>query len=613
MSRYLRRCAAAAVVVLVASGCRAAEQPALEDRPEAARGGTLRVGLEADVDAAFDPQKEYSSVPWGFFHCCLLRTLITTPTVPSEEGGDELQPDLAAELPEISEDGRTYTFTIRDGVLFGPPVNREIVADDVITALERTADPEASAGGYSFYYEVIEGFGDFADGEAESISGIRAVDEKTVEITLARPTYDFAFRMSLPAAAPLPAEAVEGHEKDYGRFLVSSGPYMFEGSEELDFTAPIEEQEPVGGYDPSRSIVLVRNPEWDADMDPIRPAFVNRIEVECCISASDQQAQIDAGELDISLDYIPPAEAVQRYQTNPDLEDRVRVNSAYGFNYLSINILEPPFDDINVRRAVNLVLDKASLIRIAGGEEVFGSPFGHIIDDSLLGGMLADYDPYGTPDQTGDVEAAKEAMRESRYDTDGDGVCDAPECEDVVVVNDEADPYPALARVIRQNFEEIGISLDIGQFEFGTFIERCEHPAEHVAMCLALGWGADYADATTFAEPLFGSGSIAPESCCNTSLVGMPEELAEEYGYDVTDVPSVDDKIEECDALPLGEDRLRCWAELDQTLMEDIVPFVPYAASNDAYILGERIVHYKYDQFASVPALDQISLAGGGA
>ena len=604
MRRSLQLVALVAVLGLVAAGCgRGGDGTQEQQQAEVQRGGTLLGGMEADVDEAFDPQKEYYSVTWGFFHCCLLRTLVTTPTLPADEGGNDLVPDLATDLPDVSEDGLTYTFTLKDGVMFGPPLSREITADDVITALEREADPKVTAG-YGFYYSVIEGFDDFGAGKADSISGLNAVDDKTLEITLSRPAGDFPFRMTMPAAAPLPAEAVEGHEKDYGRYLVSSGPYMFEGSEDIDFAAS-PDQGGASGYVPGRSIVFVRNPDWDPETDEVRPAYLDRMEFQIGLTTDDMQDKVAAGELHLNVDGVPPPQVVQGARAeNPDL---VKVVGADGIDYLSMNVAEPPFDDVFVRKAVNFAIDKASLQQIEGGD-IFGEPIGHTIIDPLLDNILADYDPYATPESGGDVDLAKEQMAQSQYDQDGDGVCDDPVCENVVVSLDEADPYPDQARVIQQNLEPLGITLDLNQFDRTTMYDNCNDAGQHVALCPSVGWFKDYADPTTFGEPLFGSAGIWP-SCCNYSLVGATEDVLRKYDYDTNiEVPSVDDKIIECDALPVGDERFQCFAELDQTIMEDVVPWVPLSTANEVFVISDQITRWKADQFSSGPAFDQISI-----
>ena len=608
MNRYLRLLALVGVLAVVGAACAQGGGPQQDGQQAGGfqQGGTLLAALESDVDDAFDPQKEYYSVTWGLYHCCLLRTLVTTPTVPAAEGGNELVPDLATDVPEVSEDGLTYTFTIQDGLMFAPPFDdQQITAQSFVNALEREATPKVAAG-YPFYYSVIEGFDDFTDGKADSISGLQA-DGQTLTITLSRPAGDFPFRFTMHATAPIPDGAADGHERDYGRYLVASGPYMFEGSEDLDPAG-----EPVAGYEPGRSIVLVRNPSWDPATDQVRGdgAYVDRIEIQIGVTAADAYRQVDTGDLDLVLDAVPPPDILQAFQGDPERQDQVHSDQADANYYASFNLAEPPFDDIAVRKAVNWAAPKADMLTVRGGA-LFGEPGSHIIIDALLNNQLADYDPYATPNSNGDEEAAKEAMSESNYDSDGDGVCDDDVCNNIVAVTDEADPYPDQARLWQQALEPLGLNLDITSLERTTMYDQCNDPGAHVAICLGPGWGKDYSDATTFGEPLFGSAALNP-SCCNYSFLGASPEYLRGHDYEVTEVPSVDDKIAECDALPIGDERFTCFAELDQTLMEDIVPWVPLTFTKDVFVIGDRVQNYTYDQFSGQPALDKVALAGGG-
>ena len=140
----------------------------------------------------------------------------------------------------MSEDALTWTFPLKQGVMYSPPFEDvEVTAQDFVRAVEREADPKASAGGYSFYYSAIEGFDDFGAGDADEISGIKAVDDYT-EVTVTEPTGDLGWRFAMSATTPIPPNgdarlgAAEGHTKDYGYGLVSTGPYMFQGSEDMD-------------------------------------------------------------------------------------------------------------------------------------------------------------------------------------------------------------------------------------------------------------------------------------------------------------------------------------------------------------------------------------------
>ena len=171
-------------------------------------GGTLRMAMLGDVSAAFDPQKEYYSVAWEYLRCCLLRTLMSYKGVPTADGGTELFPDLAAAAPTVSDDQLTWTYQLKPGVHYGDPfTDVTVTAQDFIRALEREANPKANVGGYSFYYSVIKGFDDFASGKADTISGLSAPDDSTLQIEVTAPTADLSYRLAMPAAAPIPPNA----------------------------------------------------------------------------------------------------------------------------------------------------------------------------------------------------------------------------------------------------------------------------------------------------------------------------------------------------------------------------------------------------------------------
>ena len=620
LKRVFRLIAVVTVLGIVAASCGGDEEPppggdTPSDATELA-GGTLTMAMLADVTAAFDPQKEYYSVTWEYYRCCLLRNLMSYEGVPTDEGGADIFPDLAAGEPEQSSDGLTWTYSIKPGIHYAPPKEDvEITAQDFIRALERTANPDANVGGYSFYYSVIEGFDDFAAGDAEEISGLKAPDEQTLEITTTSPVGDMSYRLAMGTAAPIPPDdegermgVAEGHDRNYGRFLVASGPYMFEGSETMDFSADPKDQTEAPGYVPGRQIVLVRNPSYDATTDGLRDAYPDRIEVRIGGDNDDLYNQVAAGTLDFVVDGVVPAEKIREYQTDPALQDKINIYASDAIRYVSFNLAVPPFDDVHVRKAVSWAFDKQGFRQLRGGPSV-GEIAGHIMVNSLENNLLADYDPYQTTNASGDPEKAKEEMAQSAYDSDGDGVCDDPVCQDILTITDREDPYPDQMALLKQFLEPLGMTLDDKQLERGTMYNQCNDANSHHALCAGPGWGKDYADGVTFGEPLFTSAGLW-ESCCNYSLLGASPEQLNEWGYDVTEVPSIDDKEDECAALEPGDERFQCWAELDQQLMEEVVPMVPYLFDNSVDILSENIVNYSFDQFAGLAAFDSLAVPG---
>jgi peptide/nickel transport system substrate-binding protein len=579
-------------------------------------GGTAKFALVGDVGSGFDPQKEYYSVSFGYFSCCLLRTLFATNGKPVDQGGTDLLPDIAAADPEVSEDGLTWTITLKTGIHYSPPLaDVEVTAQDIVRALERTADPKASVGGYSFYYSAIEGFDDFGAGKADSIAGLSTPDDHTLVVTTTSPTGDLGWRFAMPATAPIPPNpddpsarlgVAEGHTKNYGRFLVASGPYMFEGTDQLDFSLPPDEQQEVSGYVPGRQIVLVRNPSWDPTTDDLRPAYLDRMEASIGGDVSDLYNKVETGDIDYVVDAQPPADILQRYSTDPDLQPYLTTYPINVLSYSSMNLAVPPFDDVHVRKAVNLAYDKEGNRQLAGGP-LTGEIAGHIFPNPLISNLLADYDPYPTPENGGDIEAAKAEMALSKYDSDGDGVCDDPSCKDVLTFSSSTDPAPRQAALVAQNLEPLGITLDVKTLETSTMYSKCYTLSNRAPLCLSLAWQQDYPDALTFGPPLFGSESLTP-SCCNYNTLGATPEQLKEWGYTVSSVPSVDDRLQAC-AETIGDARTQCWADFDKYLMEEIVPYIPRRFYNSNETYSPNVVHHEFGEFAGMTSFDHMAVA----
>jgi peptide/nickel transport system substrate-binding protein len=234
------------VLVSIASPSRASTSPS-------PAGGTLRLAMLNDAEQNLDPDKEYLPSTWELFRCCLLRTLLSYNGQPSENAGADLFPDLADGMPTVSADGMTWTFHIKHGIHYAPPFSDvEVTAGDFVRALNREADPIASASpGYPVYYKPIVGFDEartFDEANTPAIatvSGLEIPDRYTFVVRLNEPTGDLGYRFSLPATAPIPPSPVDqsypdgaahGLEADYGHHIVSTGPYMLEGSGQLDFS-----------------------------------------------------------------------------------------------------------------------------------------------------------------------------------------------------------------------------------------------------------------------------------------------------------------------------------------------------------------------------------------
>ena len=338
-----------------------ADREAADPRP----GGTVRVQVDSfEWTGNFDPTGEYLGDAHGIFSNLLIRTLMGFRHVAGSEG-NELIPDLAEAEPEISADGLTYTFRIRSGVEFAPPVNRPVTSADVVYAFKRIGTPSLVAQ-YGFYYNVIEGMEEFtekgglaAEGRNE-ISGITTPDERTVVFTLTEPTGDFLYRLAMPATGPIPEEVARCFLQagEYGRFLVSSGPYMLEGSDGLDASS-CEAMKPLAGFNPNQHLRLVRNPNYDpaTDTKEARENFFDRFELTLNTNAQDIFDRLKAGQLETSIAPEPPDD-VREYTQSDDLKQNYHTNPGDRTWYITMNLTQPPFDDIHVRKAMNWIMDK---------------------------------------------------------------------------------------------------------------------------------------------------------------------------------------------------------------------------------------------------------------
>lgn len=621
------------VAVLGLAACayhRAAETRVLSRDP--LRGGTLRVGVDhplggqlaaASVQYALDPQVEYEAPSFAIFRCCLLRTLLSYSGESTAQGGARLRPDLAAEMPDVSPNGLVWVFHLKRGLHYAPPFQRrEIVAGDIVRALEREFRLGAKAA-YPFYYTVIEGAKAFAADKADNISGLEVPGPHTLVVHLTEPTQDLGYRFSLPATAPIPSGADRGHGDGYGRFLVASGPYMIAGSEKMNFGLPPARQRSAsgwhyrfavrGGNAVSRgqgSLTLVRNPSWDPGSDPLRMAYADRIELEMGSGSNSARLKnarrVDRGSLDVVLDESAPPGEIRRYQQSPHLRGRLHLNAVSLVNYITINLAAAPFDDVHVRRALDLVLDRTAYARIENRVGLLGpvTPTEHDLPDSVEGNLLANYGPHP---QNGDLAAARTEMARSRYDRNHDGRCDASVCQNVVTYGAFRGQSRAPDALIQRDFARLGVILAVRHARGRETIQAVENHRVDWELILATGWIVDFPDGAGFAPVLQDPVDRHNE---DLSLLGATPEQLRHWGFRTTSVPNVDAKIAACRAL-LGSLRTSCWAELDQQLSETVVPWVPLDQNEFVAITSGRVARYSFDQFAPGPALDRIALEPG--
>jgi peptide/nickel transport system substrate-binding protein len=193
-------------LALLGASCTGPQQ---DPSPNGVRGGTLRV-LSVDPIIGLDTAVNYT--PNGFAMArAYARTLYSyNPAGPSDQVTVPV-PDIASGPPQVSADRRTYTFTLRGGVRYAPPVNREVTAQDFITAIQRFYDKTTPSPGQQ-YADLIAGATAFGAGKASRIAGLAAPDARTLTITLDQPAGDFLSILTQSLFAPVPGEHAAGYQ-----------------------------------------------------------------------------------------------------------------------------------------------------------------------------------------------------------------------------------------------------------------------------------------------------------------------------------------------------------------------------------------------------------------
>ena len=573
-----------------------------------AKGGTYTVGWEQSFGFTnnFDPTGEYLGNAWGLYSNLMLRSLVGYKHLPGAAGNITIG-DLATTAPNPTNNGLTYTYKLRRGIKFGPPVNRTVTSKDVAYAMNRLANPK-DGGQYSFYYTVISGWNAVANGTAKTVSGIETPNDNTIVFHLTKPTGDFNLRMSMPATAPIPEEVgkcFEGKPGDYGRDVVSSGPYMIQGADKVSI-ASCSALKPMSGYDGANGnhIILVRNPEYNQSTDQYRKNYIDTFKFVVNSNADDIFAKVQSGAYQDEVS-SPAPKTIRLYATNPALKPRMIPNVGDRTNYFTMNLTQPPFDDVHVRKAMNWIMDKSALQKAWGGP-IPGSVATHIVPPVLYNNGLAEYDPYATPNEMGSVDKAAAEIKQSKYDPGKTGKCTASACKGVLMIADTRGVDTRMIPIIQEDAAKIGITFTVRSIN-GAYT-TIQTPSKNIPFSERPSWGKDYADPFTFFAELFDSGAIIKSGNTNYSLVGLTPEIAKTVGAtgSIDNVPSVDSAIAVCSS-KLAQDRTNCWEGIDRKLMTSIVPWVPYLWPNNVFIIGPNVTHWNYDQFTDGPAYSSVA------
>jgi peptide/nickel transport system substrate-binding protein len=476
------------------------------------QGGSVTVMSIGDVDS-LDPGYWYYQYDYMALQQTTQRQLYGW----KPDDGTKPVPDLAVDLPEISNGGKTLTIKIKPGIKYSPPLqDRTVTAADIKYGLERIFQPRVGNGYVGAYFGAITGSADYAAGKAREVSGIQAPDDETLVIKLDRPQGVLAtgVALALPGSTPVPkayaAKYDKGSQSTYGAHQVFTGPYMIANDGKGNMT----------GYQAGKKIELVRNPSWDKESD-FRPAYLDKITFSGGNDVTVASRQILTGKGLLSGDFAAPPVAIlkQALQNN---KDQLSIEPSGGIRYITLNSKVKPFDNENVRKAVAAVINKEDLRTTRGGPTL-GPIATHYIPPGMPGfdESGGEAGPPGidfNENPKGNLELATEYMKKGGFPT---GKYTGPP---LLMVGDNAPPASKTGEAVQAQLEQLGFKLNYRQVLHATAGSKfCGVPKSNTAICPNLGWGKDFPDAQSMITPVFHGKNIVPAGNVNSAQVNVPK------------------------------------------------------------------------------------------
>ena len=418
------------------------------------KGGSMTVTYKDDI-STLDPAIGYDWQNWS-----MIKALFNG-LMDYEAGTYNLEPDLAESFT-ISSDGKVYTFKLRKDVKFHN--GRKLTAEDIKYSIERAVDPKTQSPGQGFFW-TIKGFDDMVAGKAAELSGMTVVDPYTLKIELSQPDATFLHVMAINFAFAVPKEEVEKYGQDFGKHPVGTGAFIMKE------------------WKLGQHVVYERNPDYYKTDLPRLDRIVFEVGQEPTVAL----LRLQRGEVDILGDGIPPARFLQ-VKNDPKNADLIIEGGQLHTGYVSMNVRMKPFDNVKVRQAVNMAINKERICKIINNRAV---PANQPLPPAMPG---YDKNYKGYPF---DPAKAKAFMAEAGY---GDGVT-------TELYANNTDPNPRIAQAIQRDLAEIGIKAEIKTLAQSTVIAAGgEEDQAPMIWSGGMAWIADFPDPSNFYGPILGCG-----------------------------------------------------------------------------------------------------------
>ena len=480
--------------------------------------GYLVAALNADIQTA-DVQKTSKDyeVPFNIFDR-LVDVEVGT------DGNSKIVPSLA-ESWDISDDGLEYTFHLRQGVKFHN--GNDFTAEDVAYTFHRMLTVEGGVN--TEFIDQIKGADELLAGETDTLEGVEVVDDYTIKVTLKEPFAGFLASISSPGVSIYDSEATEAAGDQFGMdpaVTVGTGPFEF------------------SSWSFNNQLVLTRNEDYWKGASGL-PGVVIKIIPD----TETQSMMFESGELDIlDLDYA--ADSVDRFtETYPD---QIVQGPRVGIVYFTMNFNKEPFQDVRVRKAVQMSIDRQAILdALYGGR---GQVEQGIFPHGLIG---------FNPDQEEikyDPEAAKALLAEAGY-ADGFDM-------EIAADSSASDTMTMALEIVSDQLAEVGIRAEIKNYDESTWLET--RKSGELGSFIST-WSADYNDPDNFIYTFFGN-----EEKTRIRSINYPDT-------------EVMERVAKARTLVNEDERLAEYKALEEKIIHEDAAWVPMFSRLHLFAVSKRV------------------------
>lgn len=443
-----------------------------------------------------------------------------------ESGGSEIVPGLA-ESWEISPDGKTYTFHLREGVQFHN--GEELTADDVVYTFDRMLNPETKALNTDIL-DFVDGAQERLDGKADSTRGLKALDRYTVQIVLREPYAPFLAVMASPQSSIFNRKFTEAAGEQFGlspETTCGTGPFVMKEYSLNDRQVLVAHEKYFRGR-PSIDRLVIK---VVGDSETLRMLF--------------EAGQIDVFDCDYAFSQIP------YFLQSKKWKDRLVSGPRVGLYYISLNQKNRPFDDLRVRKAFQMAIDREKIL-----EKMF---YGRgILANGVMPKGLVGYNPDQTPIEY-NPEKARALLAEAGY---ADGVDMT-----LVQVSGWSQKWVKMNEIIQAMVKEVGFNLEIRQVDESTYYAtRKTGDVDPYTQ----SWSADFNDPDNFFYTFFSSRGTVVRSFNNDS-------------------PEVFDALDRARTITDPAERVQLYRELEKTIVHDQAAWVPLFTLDHVYVIRDNV------------------------